>query len=148
MALKAIFWVALLALLGSIMWRYVEPGAFNDWLKGRGATPKPFVFDNGTVREIPSRPSPDVPISAPQLAKAIRKCQRGAEMIYTDNPCQQGFSDQPISNGSVTAVEAGPRADFPDGAAPASRRPVLREFRNESGGLSLTQKHIDHLVGR
>ena len=148
MALKTIFWGLILALLGSILWRYLEPGAFNDWLKVRGATPKPFVFDNGTLREIPARTAPDLPISAPNLAKAVRKCQRGAEVVYTDNPCQPGFSDQPIRNGSMTVVEASRQANPLNEASPASRRPALRGLVHESGADSLNQKRVERLVGQ
>ena len=108
MALKAIFSVIVLALLGAIAWSYMGANFYQQRFHPELTKAKPFVFDNGTVREFVAPAALGAAIIKSNLVNALRKCQRGAEAIYTDNVCQKSFREQPIKNGSVTVVEGKP----------------------------------------
>ena len=152
MALKTIFWVLALALLGSVVWHYSGSTAVKNLIDPDAVKKKPFVFDNGSVREIaasaPSAAPITAPITAPNVVTAMRKCQRGAEVIYTDNPCQKGFLNQPIRNGSVTVVEGNPGSKSLGEPLRPPVRPVLQEPQDGSGRVGLREKRIDRLVGQ
>ena len=56
-------------------------------------TPKPIVFDNGTVRQYEPTPPPAVP-SLPN--GVLRKCVRGGETTYTNVSCPAGYKERSV----------------------------------------------------
>jgi hypothetical protein len=147
MALKAILCALVLALLASIGWRCRQSELIQSWTRIEHES-RPIVFDNGTAREVaPSAPSSG-PIGSPTALHTLRRCQRGSEVVYTDNPCQQGFREQPVSRGSVSFL-GGQTA--PRGAASASPQPLpqstLREVLGDSGNAGLRDKRIERAIG-
>ena len=148
MALKAIFTFIVLALLGAIAWPYIGANFYQQRFHPEPAKAKPFVFDNGTVREFAAPAASGAAIIKSNLVNALRKCQRGVEVIYTDNVCQKGFREQPIKNGSVTVVEGRPEPGSVIGAPQPAARPVLRELLDEPGHGSLREKQLNRVMGQ
>ena len=148
MALKAIFCVIVLALFGAIVWPYTGAKLYQQRFHREPAKAKPFVFDNGTVREFAAPAASGAAIIKSNLVNALRKCQRGVEIIYTDNVCQKGFREQPIKNGSVTVIDGNPEAGSVVGAPQPSARPVLRELLDEPGHGSLRGKQMNRALGQ
>lgn len=65
--------------------------------------PRPIVFDNGSVREVPvvSRP----PLA--ELSGLPKRCDKNGVITYTDRPCDRGAKAREV-RGNVTVVEAVP----------------------------------------
>lgn len=148
MALKSIFAALFVALLLSSFWRYRQSDLFQGWMPAPAAKAKPIVFDNGTVREMaPAVPS-SAPLAAPVALHAMRKCQRGTEVLYTDSPCKTGFRELPITRGVVTVLDGQPNAKAVAGAQQGLPRATLHDVLDESGNANLRDKRIERAINR
>jgi hypothetical protein len=127
MSLKHVAIGSALVILLAITWRVAQ----SDWARGLGQPPgkpaAPIQFDNGSVRQY------DSPASVAARSKGqplplgtLRKCQRGAEISYTNSFCPPGTREIKLDKGTVSVIEAGPAAAPPPAAA-APARPTLRE---------------------
>jgi hypothetical protein len=117
---------ALLILL-AVTWRVAQ----SDWARGLGqpqAKPAaPIQFDNGTVRQYDSAASVAARNKGQPLPLGtLRKCQRGAEISYTNSFCPPGTRELKLDKGTVNVIEAAPVAPPPPAAA-APAGPTLRE---------------------
>lgn len=87
-------------------------------------TPKPIVFDNGSVRGGASAASQATASQAPAPLPpgTLRKCLRaGASPTYTDVTCPAGYREAGVDTRRVTVVPG-----LAPAAAPAASRPLLR----------------------
>lgn len=98
------------------------------WLSPAPVTkPRPIVFDNGSVRDLPAS-APAVP-PKPRLAQSppgrLRKClQPGGGVVYSNLACPPGAKEAEVRTDGVTVVPSGlPPAAAPDVAA-AGKRPL------------------------
>jgi hypothetical protein len=148
MALRWIFWLCALAIAASAAWRY------RDVLTAPAKPqppPKPFVFDNGSARDIaPADAASAVVQAAPPRSGGLRKCVRGSETVYTDAACAKGFKEQAIATDRVNVLSAPPGAPAPKAAAAApgaSPGPqLLRDKLDLSGEARLREKAIERAV--
>jgi len=119
--------LALLALLAlAVTWRVAQ----SDWARQLGqpaARPAaPIVFDNGTVRQYDSPASVAARSKGqPMPLGTLRKCQRGAEVTYTNSFCPAGTRELSVGKGTVNVVESAPLATAKP--PPATAAPSLRE---------------------
>lgn len=148
MLLRAIAITALVAVLAGFAIHLQRGGAWRTWLGGAEGTPKPFVFDNGTIRDNPA------PASAPKQATlqsppgVLRKCVRGDTVTYSNLDCPIGTRERPIKADTVTvlpAIEA-PLATLPNkpaGKTHAALQNALDLKRDEE----LRRRMIDRAIG-
>lgn len=132
-------------------WRLLQSAADAGWTTPRPA-PKPFTFDNGSVR------APSGPASAVELAArhGLKKCRRGEQVLYTDGPCPAGSQAADVG-GTVSVVKSNPApaaphatgAGTPSSTGEGPRRlPPLREVLDVSGGPSLREQHTQRVLER
>lgn len=117
MALRLIFWTALLSLALGYHWRYGKPAPTPPVPQIEVQAAKPFVFNNGSrYNDMPatSAGNPAPPKPAAKAAEpppgTLRKCAMGKEVSYTSMNCPSGFTNTQITGGTVNVV---------DGPAPA-----------------------------
>ena len=131
MAIKTVFGVALLLLLGLIAWSLRDSDAVRRITHPQTARPPNIQFDNGTVRQAPvASDAAAMPIRAPG---GVRKCQRRDKVIYTDRTCPEGMEEQALSKGSVTVLPA---------------TPVKREAAKPAPEIDLKEKRIERIVNQ
>ena len=138
MTLKTLFLGLSLVLLLAIAWSQRNSPAVQALLRSREVHAPNIRFDNGSVRdtsaasELASAPS-DKPLSV----TGVRKCARGATVVYTDKTCPPGSKQLAIANGTVNVVDnnapAGgrPAADAAKPGKPAAGRPAEPSLREK-----------------
>lgn len=96
--------------------------------------PRPFEFDNGTVRRhAPPASQPDGARARTPLAPgALRKCSRGTEVSYTDRACPPGHAEGGLTRGTMNVIGA-------DGAP----RQAAREAPPQPAGRSSLYDVLD-----
>lgn len=109
MLLRLIFWTTLIALVLGGVQRYGPTRLKQQLLQVEVAhTPKPFKFDNGSVRDkveaLPTSKSSKAAASAEPPPGALRKCARGKEVVYTNVSCPAGYAVAQVSGGTVNVV--------------------------------------------
>jgi hypothetical protein len=136
--MRLIFGLCGVALVAAIGWRY-----WNDSVQADAAlaVPKPFVFDNGSVRE------PPVVTRAPQEHQVgvLKRCEGGGSVTYTNEACPRGTRAKPV--GGVVSVVDGHKtaASTPRD----SKQAQLRDMLDVSDtGPNLRQQRLDQIVGR
>lgn len=90
--------------------------------------PKPFVFDNGTVREPPV-------VSPRPLAGqtgTLKRCEKNGVVTYTDQPCAPGAKAKPVG-GSMSVVDAYPAPAAPAPSAAGGAQQQLRRALDVEG---------------
>lgn len=148
---RNVFLATMLALALAVCWRLSAAGRFDGFLNPKRETPRPIVFDNGTVRttEAASQAgSGDVERSA--AIGSARKCKSGDKVTYTDLPCPKGAKEHAIG-GTMTVLE-GPLVPKPPKAAPdappGKRQGGLLESLDTSGNQNLHDKRIERAVNQ
>ncbi len=112
MSLRTLLWMLLwILLLGAglaalLWWQRGQP-ALRDWL-------------------------PPAAVATPKAAAApLRKCRRGAELLYTNGECPRGSREEPVDGGSLSVLPAAPAAAPPPAAA--SAQTPLRRLAGDGG---------------
>ncbi len=105
MSLKVISAVVVGAIVASAAWHYRDSALAQSLL---GTTPKPqpkpFVFDNGSVRDhAPASSEPGQPVASSLPQGALRKCAKGGEVIYTNVACPARYKELGVG-GNVNVV--------------------------------------------
>lgn len=131
MSLKHVVVAFALVFLLAITWRVAQ----SDWAQGARSTPAaapvPIRFDNGTVRQYDDAAAVAARNKGQPLPLGrLRKCQRGAELSYTNSFCPPGTQELAVNRGTVNVMEAGPAAPAAAADAPAPQR-TLRELAIE-----------------
>ncbi|MDH4391092.1 MAG: hypothetical protein QE285_06675 [Aquabacterium sp.] len=120
----------------AITWRVAQ----SDWGRHLGqpvAQPAaPIQFDNGTVRQYDSPASVAARNKGQPLPLgALRKCQRGTEISYTNSFCPPGAKELKVDKGTVNVVAPDPAAAAAAAKAaapnPGQPAPTLRELAVE-----------------
>lgn len=138
--------VALIA--AAALYRAGEVGLWRRWLAPE-PPPKPVVFDNGTVRSwVPA----SAPVAGPTAAPGpVRKCRRGAEVVYTNGECPPGSREQALQGGTFTVVgspqaAAAPRPAGAAGSAP--RAATVRDLVDMSDVERIKERRIEEAMRR
>ena len=131
MSLKHVVIAFALVFLLAITWRVAQ----SDWAQGARATPAvaplPIRFDNGTVRQYDNAAAVAARNKGQPLPLGkLRKCQRGAELSYTNSFCPPGTKELAVTRGTVNVMPAGPAAPAAAADTPAPQR-TLRELAVE-----------------
>lgn len=133
----------LVALLFSIAitWRYRN----TDFIQGivHPKTSKPLVieFDNGTVRQYKEPGDLGSAKAAPKPVGTLRKCKKGAEVVYTNTFCPPGSKESDLTNGTLNVVSGATPAPAPAKADAQARTPsAVTE-------PTLGQRRIERVVG-
>ena len=74
--------------------------------------------------------------------EAFRKCQRGAQIEYTNGPCPAGTREQGVGAGTLSVLPAPPA---PAGSAAG---PALRELAKSVDPREMQERAIDRAIGR
>ena len=101
---------AALALAAAATWRFRHADWVQTLLHPQPVKKLKIEFDNGTVRQYET-PAPGQARKAnePLPVGALRKCVRGTEISYTNNPCPVGTKEQALNKGTVTVLSAPPK---------------------------------------
>ena len=141
MILRALFKLLGLLLLLTLGWTIFKQPAVQAWIWPQQNAPKPLVFDNGTVRQMPEAASASGSQALPP--GRMRRCQRGSDTRYTDQPCPPGFRE--LSVGGVVNVMNAPPVAASAASASAARK-NLYDVLDLNGRDELMQKRVDRSV--
>jgi hypothetical protein len=105
MSLRTLLWILLLgAGLAALLWWQRGQPALREWLPAAAvATPK-------------------------ANAAPLRKCRRGAELLYTNGECPRGSREEAVDGGSLSVLPAAP---VPTPPAAASAQTPLRRLAGD-----------------
>jgi hypothetical protein len=119
--------VAALALAAAASWRFRNAPWVHEFLHPQAVKKLNIEFDNSTVRqyETPSPPDPAKKGNEPLPVGALRKCVRGSDISYTNNPCPAGSKEHALSKGTVTVLSAPPKPVAPP--TQAAPEPTLQQ---------------------
>lgn len=100
MSLRTLLWILLLgAGLAALLWWQRGQPPLRQWL-------------------------PAAAVTAPQSGAApLRKCRRGAELLYTNGECPRGSREEALDGGSLSVLPAAPA---PPAAAASAQTPLRR----------------------
>jgi len=101
---RIIGWAAAAVLVAMFGWKFRGPIA--EWVR-TAAPVKPFVFDNGTVRQ--REAASDAPMQAnarPLRNGELRKCVRGTETTYTNVECPRGYAEKTVDKSGLNVLPA------------------------------------------
>lgn len=125
----------------------------DEWLNGllRPAAPAaPIKFDNGSVRDKDAGVAKSAASTSAQYDPppgVMRKCVRGRELLYTDQPCPKGSSAEGVTGGNVTVLQGGIVPT--EKARPAtSGQKTLRDALDVSGNDNIKEKMIERAVNQ
>ena len=145
------FVVVLVVVVASTAWRHRDDDWVHGLLRPEGPGKVQIQFDNGTVRE----PAAVVPVAsdkAPEnLPGQLKKCLRGKQTIYTDQPCSPDAKVAKVDGGNVTVVPsvgAKPTSRLDTGTAPAEARKTLRDALDLSGNDNIRDKMMERAVNK
>ncbi|MBK7005317.1 MAG: hypothetical protein IPH37_09300 [Burkholderiales bacterium] len=141
-----------LVVLVSLGWRHRNDA----WVQGLLRPPAPakaIVFDNGSVRATLPYVAEDATSAAQQQAQnnlpgILKKCIRKSKVVYTDQPCPDGFSAEQVSGDKVTVMESGAKPSNTNPAAPADPRKTLHDALDLSGNDNIKDKMMDRAINR
>jgi len=105
MALRQLFILAIVLVALSVAWG--KRHALDGWFATPDYQTKSIEFDNGTVRA--SRSASDASATSEQSrlpAGAMRKCQKGGQISYTDVTCPPGFKEMDVGGPPVNVLPA------------------------------------------
>jgi hypothetical protein len=143
--------VLLVGVVGISAWRHRDD-AWVQALWRPEAPPKPVVFDNGSVR---AAAQPMVPASAAakgpdNLPGQMKKCIKGKQVVYTDQPCEAGAKVASVSGGNVTVVPSiAPKPAAPaQGAQAPSGRSTLHDALDLNGNDNIRDKMMERAINR
>lgn len=146
MAIKAIFWVTLLALATAAGWHYRRAEWVQGWIHPRSAKPPAIKFDNGSVRDADASSQPTAMASQATPLGGIRKCRKGGQVVYTDGTCPPGAQEQPLRNGTVTIISGQAGTKSANAGEPAPQRATLRDVLDPPEEVSLKDKRMQKIV--
>ena len=150
MTIKTIFGALILAVLLSMAWHYRQAEFIQQWVHhGDQAKPVDISFDNAPPPSAgPPPQSAERQPTAVKVVGGMRKCKKGAQVIYTDGDCPVGSKELDIHGGSVTVVPGqSPVSKLADSAQSASR-PNVRDLLVDPKGANLQEKRIEQIINR
>ena len=138
--------------LGVSAWRHRDD-AWVQALWRPEAVAKPVVFDNGSVRDnaAPLAPSASAAAKGPDnLPGPMKKCVRGKQVIYTDQPCESGAKVVAVTGGNLTVVPSlTPKAPAPTSAGPTQAdRSTLHQALDVHGQDNMRDKMMERAINR
>ena len=142
--------VLLAGVVGMTAWRHRDD-AWVQALWRPEAPPKPVVFDNGSVRDSAVRMPPQPKAEGPDnLPGQMKKCVRGKQVIYTDQPCESGAKVVAVTGGNVTVVPSlTPKASAPTSAGPTQAdRSTLHQALDVHGQDNMRDKMMERAINR
>ena len=105
MSLKNISIGAAVLLMASIGWRYRNAPVITAWLSPDQPAAARIEFDNGTVRDYSAASQPSQGNDSRNLGPGgVRKCKKGAEIIYTNEACPHGAKEHQMTGGTISVV--------------------------------------------
>ena len=126
-------------LAAGLAWRYGR-APLADGLEAGGHRAAPAIrFDNGTVRQYRTASASADGAPPPLALGQARRCARGNETVYTNQPCPPGMREERLNRGTVNVLAGGgePLATLaPEKAAPAARR-GLHQVAEPADGADL-----------
>lgn len=138
-------WALVVALLlaAAVAWRYRNADFIRELTHGRPQAAVQIPFDNGTVRQY-EKARPDARPGAAGPG-GVRKCRRGAEIVYTGVECPAGARELPMQGGtlSVVAGQQAPATPSQRGGGPGERRSTLHDVLDRSGDIDITNRRIE-----
>jgi hypothetical protein len=149
MLIKRIFLGTMLLLVLAMGWRYRNSEFAQNLIHPKEVRPVVIEFDNGSVRQNSAASEP-VQASGvqPSPPGTMRKCQKGAAVIYTDNYCPPGMQESGLSRGTVTVVHGQTPAKSPPPAEPSAHRSSLNDVLDRSDEQSIADKRMERVIGR
>lgn len=135
--MKKLLLVLIAIILVPVAWRLRLHESVQALVRPAPPPPPPIQFDNGSVRD--STQTVRVPAGElPTPDGKPRKCQRGAEVVYTQLVCPAGFREAAMGQGTVNVVagdaprKAGPghpplQTGLPSARGPADGKPSLQD---------------------
>lgn len=132
---RILIFVALLFSI-AITWRYRNSDFIQGIVHPKTVKPLAIEFDNGTVRHYKEPDDRATAKAAPKPIGTLRKCIKGAEVVYTNALCPPGLKEAELSRGTLTVLSGGPTAAAParvapPGTAAAQPEPTLGQRRME-----------------
>lgn len=117
-------------------WRYRNTDFVQGIVNPKTVKPLAIEFDNGTVRQYKEPDDRATAKAPPKPIGALRKCTKGAEVVYTNTFCPPGSKESELSNGTLTVVSGAATVPPPaqlagPGKSPAQPEPTLAQRRIE-----------------
>lgn len=143
MLLRTLFIAMALMLAIPLAWRGLQSEQVKQWWNPP-PPPKPFQFDNGTVRQAP----PPTTGAVQTVSPGLKKCRQGERLVYTDGPCPAGSRPENIG-GTVNVVtmpkapEA--KASAPGFKAPGGKLPNARDLMQDTGP-TIREQHMERTI--
>ena len=144
--------VFLAGVVGMTAWRHRDD-AWVQALWRPEAPPKPVVFDNGSVRDsaVPVQPPASAAAKGPDnLPGQMKKCIKGKQVVYTDQPCEAGAKVAAVTGGNVTVVPSNtpkPATQPQGGQAPAGRS-TLHDALDLNSNDNIRDKMMERAINR
>ena len=148
MLIKSVFALAFLLILTAIGWRYA--GSDSDRRAALAAAlpsvarpegrPEVKTDGNGVTSSAvsPTASRSEVDAQAPGTLRGVRKCKKGASVIYTDQACPKGMQDLRVVERELTVLPGNP--------APKSvKSPLQPEPTNEP---SLRGRQMERVINQ
>lgn len=77
-----------------------------------------------------------------------RKCIKGAQTVYTNDPCPAGMQELTVNGGAVTVLPAQRVVRLPEPAEPGASRATIRDLLVPPDGVDLHEKQMERALGR
>ena len=124
-------------------------GAWSAWLSTTNQPAKPFVFDNGSVRDNMEESSVEVKPSTLQSPPgALRKCVRNGAVTYSNLDCPAGAQEQAIRANNVNVLPSLESSKTPPSRnqEPGRAQAALREALDIKQDDQLRQRMMDRAI--
>ena len=111
-------------------------------------------------RSLPFRFDRDARVTAPadgsnklgnSISAGLRKCKRGAEVLYTNanGPCPAGTTEEMMSGGTVTSVAMPKPVILPTPKDEAPKNPpTVKDLLAPGEDINLTERRMEQVLGK
>lgn len=108
MLIKSVFGLALVLILAAVGWRHAGQSSNRTPAAAVLPIPAAISFDGNASPTAPAARGPAVEEQAAGTVRGVRKCKKGATVIYTDQTCPKGMQDLRVVERELTVLPSTP----------------------------------------
>jgi hypothetical protein len=143
--MKLVFAVLVAVVLGAVLWGARDTAFVRQFMQPVVGTAPAIRFDNDTTA-LP--PAGDSTPARQDIRSGMRKCLRGAEVLYTDAPCPAGSREAKVAGGAVTVLPGTPATTVLRPPKAAASAPNVRDLLLPPGEANLRDRQMEKVVGK